>query len=123
MDHDERCTAQDLQLGLLKQQFAQSDATQHEIVARVQQLVTEMHDQRVISARVEQKVDSVKEQVGVVEGKVDEIESSLKNDYAARRDLDELKRQWHVFLGLILAGVLATAGAAIVYFLQHGGGK
>jgi len=107
LEHDDRCSAQDHDLTLLKEQFRRSDVTLEEVTHRLQELVAQYHAQNVTQA-------IMLEDMRHVRGKVDAISLALKQDFALRSEFVELKGQWHKFLGTVLVAVLVTALALVL---------
>jgi hypothetical protein len=106
MEHDERCNLQDVDLARLKEQFRRNEELFRDVVARVQELVIQFHTQNVAQAEMGKDLTHIR-------GKVDDIEKSLKDDFALRSEFAEVKKEWRTYLGLILAAVVAAVLGAV----------
>jgi hypothetical protein len=106
MDHDTQCQQHDVGIALLREHDRVNDATINEIADRVQLLVEQFHAQNV--AQAEMRGD-----LAHIRTKVDEIETSLKKDFALRSEFVEVKKEWRTFLGWVLAAVVAAVLGAL----------
>lgn len=101
------------EMEVLREQVHAAAAVQHEIVVRVQSLVEQFHAQNLAQAEMRGDVTHIR-------GKVDDIEESLKKDFALRSEFIEIKGEWRKFLGLVLASVLAAILGGLSWLSRAG---
>ena len=104
MEHDDRCAKQDMDLAVMQTEMKAMNAALDSAIARWQRLVDEFHAHNVTLA-------TMKADVGYIKEKVDLIDEALKNDFAPKSEVREVKG-WIVkgigtVLGFVLLSVLS----------------
>ena len=110
LDHDDRCNMQDQKLAILTEQARVDHLDLLEVIKKLNVLIAQRGDDRVVWAEMGKDLDHIKE-------KVDKIEHVLDTEVASKSSVEGMQKWWTIIASAI---VLAVVGAAVAFVLRGG---